>query len=113
VTRGGEPPDRAAEQALRHAICWRKASYGTDSAGRGRFVERLLTVVATCRQQSRGVLDCVSVTHTVCGFATVQSLGMGRLVVRHAFPSLPQRVSGWLVRASATFPLIGFSTAGM
>jgi hypothetical protein len=34
----------------------RKTSYGTDSASGSRFVERILTVVATCRQQGRNVL---------------------------------------------------------
>lgn len=53
---GVEPTNNAAERALRHAVCWRKTSYGTDSAGGSRFVERVLTVVATCRQQGRDVL---------------------------------------------------------
>ena len=46
-----------AERAVRHAVCWRKTSYGTDSERGSRFVERILTVVASCRQQGRGVLD--------------------------------------------------------
>lgn len=54
---GVEPTNNTAERALRHAVCWRKTSYGTDSAGGSRFVERVLTAVATCRQQGRGVLD--------------------------------------------------------
>ena len=37
-------------------MCWRKTSYGTDSERGRRFVERVLTVVATCRQQGRGIL---------------------------------------------------------
>jgi transposase len=53
---GVEPTNNAAERALRHAVCWRKMSFGTDSAGGSRFVERILTVVATCRQQGRDVL---------------------------------------------------------
>lgn len=58
ATRGGvEPTNNAAERAVRHAVCWRKTSYGTDSDRGSRFVERILTVVATCRQQGRGVLD--------------------------------------------------------
>ncbi len=60
---GVEPTNNAAERALRHAVCWRKTSYGTDSAGGSRFVERVLTVVATCRQQGRGVLEFL----TACG----------------------------------------------
>jgi transposase len=57
AAEGVEPTNNAAERALRHAVCWRKTSYGTDSPAGSRFVERMLTVVATCRQQSRGVLD--------------------------------------------------------
>ena len=54
---GVEPTNNAAERALRHAVCWRKTSLGTDSEGGSRFVERMLTVVASCRQQGRSVLD--------------------------------------------------------
>jgi transposase len=54
---GVEPTNNAAERAVRHAVCWRKTSYGTDSERGSRFVERMLTVVASCRQQGRGVLD--------------------------------------------------------
>src|SRR5438105_6309799 len=57
AVEGVEPTNNAAERALRHAVCWRKTSYGTDSSSGSRFVERVLTVVATCRQQSRGVLE--------------------------------------------------------
>jgi transposase len=56
AVEGVEPTNNAAERALRHAVCWRKTSYGTDSAGGSRFVERVLTVVATCRHQGRDVL---------------------------------------------------------
>jgi transposase len=52
-----EPTNNAAERALRHAVCWRKTSFGTDSQTGSRFVERVLTVVASCRQQSRDVLE--------------------------------------------------------
>lgn len=56
TVEGVEPTNNAAERALRHAVCWRKTSYGTDSAAGSRFVERVLTVVATCRGQCRDVL---------------------------------------------------------
>lgn len=56
---GVEPTNNAAERALRHAVCWRKTSYGTDSERGSRFVERMLTVVASCRQQGRQVLQFV------------------------------------------------------
>jgi len=48
-----EPTNNAAERALRHAVIWRRTSHGTQSAGGSRFVERILTVLATCRQQDR------------------------------------------------------------
>lgn len=54
---GVEPTNNAAERAVRHAVCWRKTSYGTDSERGSRFVERLLTVVASCRSQGRSVLE--------------------------------------------------------
>ena len=57
AVEGVEPTNNAAERALRHAVCWRKTSYGTDSPAGSRFVERVLTVVATCRQQGRDVLE--------------------------------------------------------
>jgi len=57
---GVEPTNNAAERALRHAVIWRRISGGTDSAAGSRFVERMLTVVATCRQQRRNVLDYLS-----------------------------------------------------
>jgi transposase len=58
--RGVEPTNNAVERALRHAVLWRRISGGTDSADGSRFVERMLTVVATCRQQGRNVLDYLS-----------------------------------------------------
>jgi transposase len=54
---GVPPTNNAAERAERHAVIWRRISGGTDSAQGSRFVERMLTVVATCRQQGRNVLD--------------------------------------------------------
>jgi transposase len=54
---GVEPTNNAAERAVRHAVCWRKTSYGTDSERGSRFVERILTVVASCRQQGRNILQ--------------------------------------------------------
>jgi transposase len=54
---GVEPTNNDAERALRHAVIWRKTSGGTDSEAGSRFVERMLSVVATCRQQGRSVLE--------------------------------------------------------
>src|SRR5438067_9588268 len=52
-----EPTNNVAERALRPVVLWRKGSFGSDSAAGSRFAERLLTVVATCRQQGRPLLD--------------------------------------------------------
>lgn len=52
---GVEPTNNAAERALRPAVLWRKGSRGTRSAAGARFVERLLTVSATCQQHGRSV----------------------------------------------------------
>ena len=53
---GVEPTNNAAERALRPAVLWRKGAFGSDSDGGLRFVERILTVTATCRQRSRPLL---------------------------------------------------------
>ncbi len=52
---GVEPTNNAAERALRPAVLWRKGSFGTRSDAGARFVERLLTVSATCQQHGRSV----------------------------------------------------------
>ena len=54
---GVEPTNNDAERALRHGVLWRHTSFGTHSAEGSRFVERLLTVRDTLRQQQRNVLD--------------------------------------------------------
>jgi transposase len=58
--QGVEPTNNAAERALRHAVIWRRISGGTDSEGGSRFVERMLSVVATCRQRGVPVLPYLS-----------------------------------------------------
>jgi transposase len=54
---GVEPTNNAAERAIRPAVWWRQASFGTHSEHGNRFVESLLTVSTTCRLQTRNVLD--------------------------------------------------------
>jgi len=54
---GIEPTNNHAERALRHGVIYRKLSGGTDSEAGSRFVERMLSVVATCRQQGVNILD--------------------------------------------------------
>ena len=52
---GVEPTNNASERALRHAVIWRKLSFGTQSPRGSRFVETILTIIETCRQQSKRV----------------------------------------------------------
>ena len=54
---GIEPTNNDAERALRHGVIYRKLSGGTASEMGSRFVERMPSVVATCRQQDRNVLE--------------------------------------------------------
>jgi transposase len=54
---GVEPTNNAAERALRHAVIWRKLSFGTQSAAGSRFVERMLTVIETARRRGRNVFE--------------------------------------------------------
>ena len=53
---GVEPTNNAAERAIRPGVLWRKGSFGTQSAAGSRFVESMLTVVSTLKQQQRNVL---------------------------------------------------------
>jgi transposase len=52
---GLEPTNNRAERALRPAVIWRKSCYGTQSEMGSRFVERMLSVQATCAQQGRNL----------------------------------------------------------
>ena len=60
---GVEPTNNGAERAIRPGVLWRKGSFGTQSAAGSRFVESMLTVVATLKQQQRSVLEYLT---TVC-----------------------------------------------
>jgi transposase len=57
---GVEPTNNAAERAIRPGVLWRKGSFGTQSAEGSRFVEALMTVVATLKPQHRHVLAYVT-----------------------------------------------------
>src|SRR5262245_53075025 len=54
---GVEPTNNNAERPLRRAVMWRRKSFGTQSESGSRFVERILTVVTSLRQQGRDVLE--------------------------------------------------------
>ena len=57
---GVEPTNNAGERSLRHAVIWRKLSFGTQSATGSRFVETMLTIIETCRQQRRNAFAFVT-----------------------------------------------------
>ena len=50
---GAAPTNNTAERTLRPAVLWRKSCFGTQSSVGSRFVERILSVRATCVQQGR------------------------------------------------------------
>ena len=53
---GVEPTNNAAERALRPGVLWRKGSFGSQSTRGSRFVERMMTVSASCRKQKRDLM---------------------------------------------------------
>jgi transposase len=54
---GVEPTNNSAERALRHAVIWRKGSFGNQSANGEVATARLLTVARTCVIQRRNALE--------------------------------------------------------
>ena len=52
-----EPTNNLAERIVRQGVLWRKGSFGTQSERGGHYVERILTVCATCRLQGRSVIE--------------------------------------------------------
>jgi transposase len=57
TAEGVEPTNNFMERLLRRAVLWRRRSFGCWSEAGCRFVERILTVVQTCRLQGKNVLD--------------------------------------------------------
>ena len=60
---GVEPTNNTAERAIRPGVQWRKGSFGTQSKDGSHFVESLMTVVATLKQQKCSVLDFLTAAH--------------------------------------------------
>lgn len=54
-----EPTNNGSERALRSAVIWRGISHGSQTEAGSHFVERILTVTETCRQQGRNPLHYV------------------------------------------------------
>ena len=57
---GVEPTNNSAERALRHAVIWRKGSFGNQSSEGEVATARLLTVARTCVIQRRNPLEFLS-----------------------------------------------------
>jgi transposase len=53
---GVEPTNNYMERLLRRAVLWRRRSFGCNSQVGCRFVERILTVVQTCRLHKKNSL---------------------------------------------------------
>lgn len=54
---GVEPTNNFMERLVRRAVLWRRRSFGCNSDGGCRFVERILTVVQTCRLNAKNTLE--------------------------------------------------------
>jgi len=54
---GVEPTNNLGERQVRPGVLWRKMCFGTQSKAGSRFAERIMTVVASLKQQQRNVLD--------------------------------------------------------
>lgn len=51
------PTNNAAERALRPFVIWRKLSLHTQAKRGDLFLERILTVIETCRRQGKPVAE--------------------------------------------------------
>ncbi len=60
TTPGIEPTNNLAEQAIRFVVIDRRVTQGTRSAAGRSWNERIWTVIATCTQHGRSVLDFLS-----------------------------------------------------
>jgi len=57
-----EPTNNLAERTLRSYVIWRKICFGTQSRRGSLYMERMMTVVGSCKLQGRNVLDFVTQT---------------------------------------------------
>jgi hypothetical protein len=53
---GVEPTNNIAERSQRRGVCKRDRTFGTQTSAGSRYVERILTATATCRQQGKNAL---------------------------------------------------------
>jgi transposase len=58
--KGVEPTNNRAEQIIRSYVLWRKCSFGSQSTRGDRYIERMMTVTATCKLQERNRYDYIT-----------------------------------------------------
>jgi transposase len=57
---GVEPTNNTAARSIRPGVLWRMGSFGTQSEEGARFVESMMTVVTTLKQQQRNGLESLT-----------------------------------------------------
>ena len=62
-TSGGSDLLAEFNRSIRPGVPWRTGSFGTQSEDGSRFVESMMTVVATLKQHKRNVLDYLIAAH--------------------------------------------------
>lgn len=100
-----EPTNNHAERMLRPAVLWRKNSFGCQSPGGCRFVERLLTAVQTRRLQGKNVLQflCQPSLEGLNGYGNRRSV---RILLATAQTAKKSIVTA-AVEAAARQPVVG------
>src|SRR6266568_9368933 len=62
-TSGRGDPLAEFNRSIRPGVQWRKSRFGTQSEDGSRFVESMMTVVATLKQQQRNVMAYLTDAH--------------------------------------------------
>lgn len=65
-----EPTNNLAERDVRQGVLWRKGSFGVQSKRGATYVERVLSIGATCRRQGKSIIKFF---HTACRAFHTQS----------------------------------------
>jgi len=92
---GVEPTNNLAERQIRPGILWRKGSFGTQSDAGSRFVERIMTVVSTLKQQNRNVLEYLTMAYEA---ANCGQPAPTLLLVKDRQPAAPEQLTILLLR---------------
>jgi transposase len=76
---GVEPTNNFMERLVRLAVLWRRRSFGCNSESGCRFVERILTVIQTCRLNDNNPLEYLAHAVHACriGHPSPKLLGAG------------------------------------